>query len=252
MTELFFRSGSSIGNARVHVDGARRYVVVQPSCTKCGGLGHGPWHQDGGRCYRCGGFGKERARNERVYTAEKLAVLQAAQAKRDEKKAAKQAAAEAAARAQIDAAAEQFSAEHPGLIDWLRAKRGDFFASLSEQFEKRGSLSDAQVAALVRIRVQDAERAATGSASQHVGVVGDRHRFVLCVRIVRSWDSMMGYGMTYLHVCDDQDGNVVIYKGSKELAARGETVTVDATVTEHGEREGTKQTIIKRPKIVAA
>ena len=249
MTELFFRSGSSIGNARVHVDGARRYVVVQPSCTKCGGLGHGPWRQDGGVCYRCGGFGKERARNERVYTAEKLAVLQAAQAKRDATKAAKQAAAEAAARAQIDAAAEQFSAANPGLIEWLRAKRGDFFESLSEQFAKRGSLSDAQVAALVRIRSQDAERAATGSASQHVGVVGDRHRFVLSVRLVRSFETM--YGIIWLHVCDDQDGNVVVYKGSKELAARGETVTVDATVTEHGEREGTKQTIIKRPKIVA-
>lgn len=249
MTELYFRSGSPVGNARVHTDGERRYVVVQPSCMKCGGLGHGPWRQDGGRCYRCGGFGKERARNERVYTAEKLAVLQAAQAKRDEKKAAKQAAAEAAARAKIDAAAEQFSAANPGLIDWLRAKKGDFFASLSEQFEKRGSLSDAQVAALVRIRSQDAERAATGSASQHVGVVGDRHRFVLCVRIVRSFESM--YGMIYLHVCEDADNNVVVYKGSKELAARGETVTVDATVTEHGEREGTKQTIIKRPKIVA-
>ena len=249
MTELFFRSGSSIGNARVHVDGARRYVVVQPSCTKCGGLGHGPWRQDGGVCYRCGGFGKERARNERVYTAEKLAVLQAAQAKRDATKAAKQAAAEAAARAQIDAAAEQFSAANPGLIEWLRAKRGEFFESISEQFEKRGSLSDAQVAALVRIRSQDAERAATGSASQHVGVVGDRHRFVLSVRLVRSFETM--YGIIWLHVCDDQDGNVVVYKGSKELAARGETVTVDATVTEHGEREGTKQTIIKRPKIVA-
>lgn len=249
MTELFFRSGSSIGNARVQTDGARRYVVVQPSCMKCGGLGHGPWRQDGGVCYRCGGFGKERARNERVYTAEKLAVLQAAQAKRDEKKAAKQAAAEAAARAQIDAAAEQFSAANPGLIEWLRAKKGDFFQSLSEQFAKRGSLSDAQVASLVRIRAQDAERAATGSASQHVGVVGDRHRFVLNVRLVRSFESM--YGIIWLHVCEDADNNVVVYKGSKELAARGETVTVDATVSEHGEREGVKQTIIKRPKIVA-
>jgi hypothetical protein len=122
-----------------------------------------------------------------------------------------------------------------------------------------GSISDAQQGFIVKLLAKldgraaaDAERAAKNAKSQHVGVVGDRHRFVLCVRIVRSWDSMMGYGMTYLHVCEDADGNVVVYKGSKELAARGETVTVDATVTEHGEREGVKQTIIKRPKIVAA
>ena len=121
-----------------------------------------------------------------------------------------------------------------------------------------GSISDAQQGFLAKLLAKldgraaaDAERAAKNAKSQHVGVVGDRHRFVLCVRIVRSWDSMMGYGMTYLHVCEDADGNVVVYKGSKELAARGETVTVDATVTEHGEREGVRQTIIKRPKIIA-
>lgn len=122
-----------------------------------------------------------------------------------------------------------------------------------------GSISDAQQGFIVKLLAKldgrsaaDAERAAKNAKSQHVGVVGDRHRFVLCVRIVRSWDSMMGYGMTYLHVCEDADGNVIIYKGSKELAARGETVTVDATVTEHGEREGVRQTIIKRPKIISA
>lgn len=122
-----------------------------------------------------------------------------------------------------------------------------------------GAISDAQDAFLRKLlgqidtrAVVDAERAAKAAASQHVGVVGDRHRLVLRVRLVRSWDAMMGYGMTYLHVCEDEGGNVVVYKGSKELAARGETVTVIATVAEHAEREGTKQTIIKRPKIVAA
>ena len=249
MTELFFRSGSPIGTARVHVDGARRFVVVQPSCGKCGGLGHGPWRQDGGRCYRCGGCGALPARNETVYDAEALDKLRAAQAKRDATKAAKKAAADAAARAKIDALAEQFNAANPGLIDWLRAKKGDFFESIAEQFSRRGTLSDAQVSALVRIREQDAERAAKGTDSQHVGVVGDRHRLVLRVRLVRSFES--AFGIIWLHVCEDEGGNVVVYKGSKELAARGETVTVIATVAEHGEREGVKQTIIKRPKIVA-
>ncbi|MBM3596429.1 MAG: hypothetical protein FJX31_11885 [Alphaproteobacteria bacterium] len=248
--ELFFRSGSPIGTARVHVDGARRFVTVQPSCGKCGGMGVGPWRQDGGRCYQCGGCGVLPARNEKVYDAEALAKLRATQAKRDATKAAKQAAAEAAAQAKVDAAAEQFNAANPGLIDWVRAKRGGFFESIAEQFAKRGTLSDAQVTALVRIREQDAARAAQGTESQHVGVVGDRHRLVLRVRLVRSFESM--YGLIWLHVCEDEGGNVVVYKGSKELAARGETVTVDATVAEHGEREGVRQTIVKRPKIVAA
>ena len=120
-----------------------------------------------------------------------------------------------------------------------------------------GSISDAQQGFIAKLLANldtraaaDAERAAKGARSKHVGVVGDRHRLVLNVRLVRSFESV--YGIIWLHVCDDQDGNVVVYKGSKELAARGETVTVDATVTEHGEREGVKQTIIKRPKIVTA
>lgn len=129
-------------------------------------------------------------------------------------------------------------------------------ADIVSKLVRYGAISDAQDAFLRKLLTQidtravvDAERAAKAAASQHVGVVGDRHRLVLRVRLVRSFESM--YGLIWLHVCEDQSGNVVVYKGSKELCGRGETVTVDATVSEHGEREGVRQTIIKRPKIVA-
>ena len=43
---------------------------------------------------------------------------------------------------------------------------------------------------------------------------------------------------------EDADKNVVIYKGTKLYEG---IVTVKATIKEHGEREGVKQTKIARP-----
>jgi hypothetical protein len=44
---------------------------------------------------------------------------------------------------------------------------------------------------------------------------------------------------------------VVIYKGkSFDFPTKGNTATVTATVKEHGVRDGVKQTVIQRPKLV--
>ena len=60
---------------------------------------------------------------------------------------------------------------------------------------------------------------------------------------------------TWVFVTEDSDGNVVVYKGSGHLynadgqgATKGDKVAVKATIKEHGERDGVKQTIIARPK----
>jgi hypothetical protein len=55
------------------------------------------------------------------------------------------------------------------------------------------------------------------------------------------------FGTSYLHIMNDAQGNVVIYKGTKILGGKTETLTVKATVKEHGERDGVKQTKIARP-----
>ena len=156
------------------------------------------------------------------------------------------------AEAGLDRAWDIYSATERAAFRYEETTISDIVGKLV----RYGSISDAQQGFLAKLLAKldtraaaDAERAAKNAKSQHVGVVGDRHRFVLNVRLVRSFESM--YGIIWLHVCEDADNNVVVYKGSKELAARGETVTVDATVSEHGEREGVKQTIIKRPKIIA-
>ena len=117
-----------------------------------------------------------------------------------------------------------------------------------------GSISEAQTGFIRKLLGQIDARAqrqadymARHGGSEHVGVIGDRHQFVLTIRFVKSFES--AFGMLFIHVMDDMDGNVVVYKGSKELGEKGANLSLVATVSEHGEREGIKQTIIKRPAI---
>ena len=58
------------------------------------------------------------------------------------------------------------------------------------------------------------------------------------------------YGMTFINLCRDDDGNAVVYKGSNDLKYHGDKVTVKATIKAHDTREGVKQTIISRPAII--
>ena len=48
----------------------------------------------------------------------------------------------------------------------------------------------------------------------------------------------------------DDDGNAVVYKGSSDLKFYADKVTVKATIKAHDTRDGVKQTIISRPKII--
>jgi hypothetical protein len=90
-----------------------------------------------------------------------------------------------------------------------------------------------------------ADNATLAATAQHIGTVGQREFFTLTIQWVKYFEG--AFGATYIHGLKDAAGNVVIYKGSKCLGEKGATVTVKATVKEHGERDGVKQTIITRP-----
>lgn len=84
--------------------------------------------------------------------------------------------------------------------------------------------------------------------SNHVGDVGNKISFDGVIEMVKGFDGM--YGITWIHVIKDLIGNVIVYKGSKYLADKGSKINVTAKVKAHGERDGIKQTIIERPKLV--
>lgn len=120
-----------------------------------------------------------------------------------------------------------------------------------------GGLTEKQGLAVRNILAKNAERKAQYRAEAltkvHVGTVGERRDFDLTVRFVTYFETQ--WGTTWVFVMEDAEGNVVVYKGSswlyneqKNQADKGDKITLKATVKEHGERDGVKQTIIARPK----
>lgn len=103
---------------------------------------------------------------------------------------------------------------------------------------------------------REAARNAERSASEYVGQVGKRIDLDIAdMKLVTSWETQ--WGMTWLYKFTDTDGNVLVWFASKPLERVNEDgiyedVTevshIRATVKEHNERDGVKQTIITRCK----
>jgi len=138
-----------------------------------------------------------------------------------------------------------------------------FVGSLAEAFDKYGKLTEGQVNAVRKCIVKRNERkaewadkqAVVNASRQHLGTVGEKITLTLTIRHIVVLDGM--YGTTYIYIMEDADQNVVIYKGKSDVIGwtpegdvrtKGDTLTITATVKEHGVREGVKQTIIQRPK----
>lgn len=133
----------------------------------------------------------------------------------------------------------------------------NFVGSLMSAFDRFGKLSEKQVEAVRKIIAQRAARkvewadkeAALNATRVHLGTVGEKIELTLTTRHVVELDGI--YGVSYIYICEDADKNVVIYKGtSRNFPDKGETMTVKATVKDHGVRDGVKQTIIQRPKLI--
>lgn len=145
---------------------------------------------------------------------------------------------------------------------------------MSDARAEWGGLTDKQtdlVRSLIERGTQNAARAAERRAarreqdlaSTHIGTVGERREFTLTVNRVLSFDGQ--YGTTYINLCKDEAGNVVVCKGSVPLQNLTEahetqdddapatvpaTIRIKATVKAHEERDGVKQTLIFRPKFI--
>ena len=132
----------------------------------------------------------------------------------------------------------------------------NFIGSMAKSFDTFGKLTEKQCSAVLSgidrrqvMREKFAkERAEQGAKSQWIGEVGLRVDITLtCVHVI-TIDS--AYGTKCLHICEDKNKNVVIYKGfSLAFPTKGFTAKMVATVKEHQDRDGIKQTIIARPKV---
>jgi hypothetical protein len=149
-----------------------------------------------------------------------------------------------------------FGATHPV----VKACLGDFFVKMRESVNEWGGLTEGQTKAVLamiergearvaeRAKAREEARQADADKSGWLGTVGERLVFDLTIRMVIAMEGQYGY--SYLHVMNDADNNVVVYKGTNCLGERGGKVSVKATVKEHDIRDGVRQTKISRPKEV--
>lgn len=92
-----------------------------------------------------------------------------------------------------------------------------------------------------------ADRLAQDQAmSKHVGTVGGKLEVNLQVAVVLTFDGF--YGPSYMTIARDELGNVFMSRTSKMWAKRGDQVHIKASVKEHSEYNGVKQTVIQRVK----
>jgi len=132
-----------------------------------------------------------------------------------------------------------------------------FMGSMAQALDSFGKLTPKQSEAVLKgIDARAAkraewasEKAALDAKRAHIGTVGEKVTMTLTVVHVVVLEGI--YGTNYIHIIEDADQNVVIYKGkSNAMPGKGHTVAVLATVKEHGVRDGVKQTVIQRPRVI--
>ena len=141
-------------------------------------------------------------------------------------------------------------------VDWHLAgysiqkmPQRNFFDKIHASVDKWGAPTQGQADAIRRIMEQETEKkaqwAARDARSEHIGNVGDKIEVEAVVYFQTSYSTQ--WGVTEITGFRSGD-NIIIHKGTAPSVNKGDRVILKATVKEHGERDGVKQTIVTRPK----
>lgn len=257
MEQLFTRDGTEYNSTPDNSPEGKPVRLVPVACDRCAVVGgqrlwvrwieNGqPRSNTGFDCWTCSNTGVRGFRTERLYTAKQLATVNKAAATREAKREAKRIAAEQQAAAERALKADTLRSQHADFLAKLDSLTGDYWDGFRQSFYARLEAPTARQIALVEGEV--AKRAAN-AASGHFGHIGDKVTLTLTVERIIVLHSEI-YGTNYITIARTPEGNVVTYKGRTDLGAVGETTTVAATIKAHDEYNGTRQTVIQRPKVL--
>jgi len=139
----------------------------------------------------------------------------------------------------------------------FKCYKDGFVGSLASAYDNYGKLTEKQVLAVRKcLEAQKArkaewadQKALLDAKREHIGTIGEKITLTLtCVHIIELEST---FGTVFINICEDCDKNIIIYKGNAiGFPNKGETATIKATIKEHGVRNGVKQTVIQRPKVV--
>jgi len=242
----FERSGNAVTRQVTVLNATTAEYSYESRCGRCGGAGGSQaWRFTGYKCFDCGGSGRGTIKTVKVYSAEKLAKLNAAADKREAKAAEKL----AIQNAKIEAEFNEWKALRFDFVNSLVALVTDnpFLADMQKRINYGLPLSPAQESATVAALARLEARQAANAALAHIGTVGARVTVAWTTDKVIQLEAGM-YGTPYLYIAHDADGNKIKYIGQSNLPPTGETGTVVFTVREHSEYQNMKQTVAERPK----
>lgn len=256
MAELFTRHGKQhTGPYSTGPKGAAFYTRPR-MCGRCGGAGRSDkWARTGYTCFDCGGARTRGTETVKLYTADRLAKLNAAKAKADAKR---QAAADAKAEAEAAASAarrDAFLAKHGDLIESAKGYKDEFIRDVIDRAVERCEMTDNQAAAVAAAVARKVAEADARVASNHVGYVGERLTLAVTVERVASFERPAfnaPWTTTVVNIVTMRDaaGNAIVSKG-RFYADKGERLTIKATVKEHSIYKDERQTIVQRISEVA-
>jgi len=148
-------------------------------------------------------------------------------------------------------------ASHPTTRGIWAGDFGSILMGMRDNLDKYGWLTEKQAdvvrKALARKEQWVAEAEAKKVAyreenmkSQWIGKIKERRDWVLTITKVLSFDGQ--WNTLYINLMKDQNGNIIVGKGTKRYGDEGDTIKVKATIKAHDERDGVKQTVVNRPK----
>lgn len=149
------------------------------------------------------------------------------------------------------------------VVNWLHTARGNFASSLLESLNTYGKLTDKQFAAVLRCIEGDAARKAeweskrqeAAAQSLYVGEQGKRIRLenvkveaVLTVEATRF--SYYDRAEQEVYLLRDAEGNRLVWRSKKYDVGigKGDVINLVATVKDHKEFRGERQTMLSRPR----
>lgn len=100
----------------------------------------------------------------------------------------------------------------------------------------------------IEYKAREAKEKAERPASEYFGEIGKRENFTLTVEKVIVSEGF--YGVTKIHLMRDDKGNVAKWFSSNVCLDEGETYVLKATVKDHDEYKGEKQTVLTRCAVV--
>lgn len=155
------------------------------------------------------------------------------------------------------------------IVEFLKSnsEKNLFYSNLLSVLNTYGKLTEKQVLAVRKSIVTLAERKAQWQAQaaekntsrRFIGIENKKITVTLTVKKEIEVDRPKFYwadsGISLIRICEDTDGNVLIFSGNANFPSEGETATITATVKMHRYYNQNNiqvpQTVIIRPKVVA-